>query len=155
LEPKQWALVNGWIYFRVESGSLPQDYSLTYTRLSVGLTLYKVDDVLIHNLVVQRYELDGINLHDATGPCRLLDVTCRENGRAGVAIVGASEAELHSCEIGSNGKCQLLIDDYSRCDLFSCQMLENPAPLWQLAKTAKLSIDGKPVLMGTTLNRGR
>ena len=78
LEPLQWALVDGWIYFCVEPGKLPQDYLLTYAKLSVGITVYKADDVLIHNLTVQGFQLDGINFHDATGPCRLIDVTAAE-----------------------------------------------------------------------------
>ena len=79
--------IDGWIYFCVEPGKLPQDYLLTYAKLSVGITLYKVDDVLIHNLTVQGFQLDGINAHDSTGPCRLIEVTARNNGRSGVAVV--------------------------------------------------------------------
>ena len=77
LEPLQWALVDGRIYFCVEPGQLPQDYLLTYAKLSVGITVYKADDVLIHNLTVQGFQLDGVNFHDATGPCRLIDVTAK------------------------------------------------------------------------------
>ncbi len=155
LEPQQWALVDGWIYFCVELGKLPQDYLLTYAKLSVGITLYKVDDVLIHNLTVQGFQLDGINFHDATGPCRLIDVTARNNGRSGVAVVGASTAELHSCRLGSNGLCQLFLDDYSRCDLFQTEVLGAAATKWIVGKNAKLNVDGAPALASAAMSLGR
>lgn len=145
LQPLEWALAGGWIYFCVEPGKLPQDYALTYAKLSVGITLYKADDVRIHNLTVQGFELDGINLHDATGPCRLIEVTARNNGRSGVAIVGASMAELHSCVLGSNGLCQILVDDYSSCDLIHCEVSGDKDVKWLVGKTAKLIFDGEPV----------
>jgi hypothetical protein len=146
LEPQQWALVDGWIYFCVEPGKLPQDYLLTYAKLSVGITLYKVDDVLIHNLTVQGFQLDGINFHDATGPCRLIDVTAWNNGRSGVAVVGASTAELHSCWLGANGLSQLLIVDYSTCDLIHTAVVGGAATKWIVGKNARLNVDGVPIM---------
>jgi hypothetical protein len=146
LEPLQWALIDGWIYFCVEPGKLPQDYLLTYAKLSVGITVYKADDVLIHNLTVQGFQLDGINFHDATGPCRLIDVTARNNGRSGVAVVGASTAELHSCWLGSNGLCQLFMDDYSTCDLIHTEVVGDAATKWIVGKNARLNVDGVPIL---------
>jgi hypothetical protein len=155
LEPQQWALIDGWIYFCVEPGKLPQDYLLTYAKLSVGITLYKVDDVLIHNLTVQGFQLDGINAHDSTGPCRLIEVTARNNGRSGVAVVGASAAELRSCRLESNSLCQLFLADYGRCDLFQTEVLGTATTKWIVGKNAKLSVDGAPALASVGMSLGR
>ena len=140
--------------FASSLGSCRKIICLTYAKLSVGITLYKVDDVLIHNLTVQGFELDGINFHDATGPCRLIDVTARNNGRSGVAIVGASTAELHSCWLGSNGLCQLFMEDYSTCDLIHTEVVGDAATKWIVGKNAKLNVDGVPVLAGGAMPLG-
>ncbi len=125
----------------------------TYAKLSVGITVYKADDVLVHNLTVQGFQLDGINFHDATGPCRLIEVTSRNNGRSGVAVVGASTVELHSCTLTSNAICQLFMDDYSTCDLIHCELAGDRVAKWLIGKHAVLNVDGVPVSSSLALPR--
>jgi hypothetical protein len=144
IEPKEWALVDGWIYFRVEPGRLPQNYALSYACLQTGITLFKVADVVIRDLIVQGYAIDGINCHDAVGHTSLVDCTCRGNGRSGIAVVGTSTVNLQSCLIGDNGQFQLLLQDYALCNLRETDILGNTAPKWIIRNAAKLLIDGKP-----------
>src|SRR5262245_9502399 len=145
LQPKEWAETGGWIYFRVEKGKMPQEYALSYSIWPVAITLYKVESVAINNLVVQGYRVDGLNLNDATGPVVLSGVTGRANGRAGIAVVGASEADLQSCALEGNGQCQLLLEGYSECNLSHCEISDASSPRWQVHNGAKLLIDGQPV----------
>jgi hypothetical protein len=144
LEPKEWALADGWIYFRVEPGLLPQNYALSYACLQTGITLFKVEDVVISGFIVQGYAIDGINCHDAAGRTTLVDCTCRGNGRSGIAVVGTSTVNLQSCLIGDNGQYQLLLQDYGVCNLRATDVLGNTAPKWMVRNGAKLLIDGKP-----------
>lgn len=145
LQPKEWAEAGGWIYFRVEAGRLPQEYALSYSAWPVGITLYKVEGVVIHNLIVQGYRLDGLNLNDATGPVVLFGVTARDNGRSGVAIVGASDVDMQSCTLADNGKCQLLLEGYAQCNLGDCQISDGSSPKWEIHNGAKFLIDGRAV----------
>jgi hypothetical protein len=145
LQPKEWAETGGWIYFRVEEGRLPQQYALGYSAWPVGITLYKVEGVVISNLVVQGFRIDGLNLNDATGPVVLYNVTSRFNGRSGVAIVGASEADLQSCTLEGNGKSQLLLEGYAEGNVSNSQISDASSPKWEIHNGAKLLIDGKPV----------
>ncbi len=103
LKPREWCLRNGEIYFCVEQGKLPADYPLSCAGMSVGVTLYKAHDIVINDLVVQGFQLDGVNAHDGVEECLLSGLTCRGNGRAGVAVMGASRVELSGCLIGDNG----------------------------------------------------
>ncbi len=144
LEPREWALVDGWIYFRVDHGNLPQQYPLSYSYLQNAFTLYKVNNVVINDVLVQGYVIDGINLHDAHGPCTLNGVNCRGNGRSGVAVVSDSQADLHACLIGDNGQCQVLVDTYSDCNLLNCEIIGNTGPAYEVRQSSKLLIDGKP-----------
>lgn len=145
LEPLQWALLDGWVYFRVEQGKLPEDYHLSYADLTVGITLYKVEGVAISNLTVQGFQLDGISLNDAIGPTILSGVTARGNGRSGVAVSGVSEVDLRGCLLGDNGHCQLLLQEFAEVNLANCDVVDNAAVKWEIKNGAKLRVDGKDV----------
>ena len=60
----QWCLADGWIYFRVDAGKLPDEYPLSFAALPVGITLYEVRGAVIRDLSVQGFQLDGINAQD-------------------------------------------------------------------------------------------
>jgi hypothetical protein len=145
LEPKEWALVGGWIYFRVEHGRLPQQYDLRYAYLASAFTLYKVEGVIIHDLIVQGYALDGLYLNDTRGPCLLSGLNCRGNARSGVAVVGAAKADLNACLLADNGQCQLLVEGYSGCNLSNCDVVGNTGPQWTVGRNSELRIDGKQI----------
>ena len=144
LEPKQWSLVDGWIYYRVEPHMLPQQYPLTYAVLPVGLTLYKVENVVISGLVIQGFQIDGVNLNDASGPTVLSNLTSRANGRSGIAIVGDSQVELNGCILTDNAIAQLLLEGYSTANLTGGQISDASAAKWRIHDGAELLLNGKP-----------
>ena len=45
LQPRQWCLLDGQIYFCVDLTKLPGDYHLSYAREQTGITLYHVERV--------------------------------------------------------------------------------------------------------------
>ena len=128
LGPLEWALWQGAIYFAVEPNKLPADYDLRCAAFTVGITLDHVHDVAISNLVVQGFQLDGINAHDGTRNCFLIDVTCRGNGRAGVTVAGTSRLQLNACLLGDNGTSQLHTEAFSETRLEGSDLLDNTAP---------------------------
>ena len=142
LKPLQWTLREGWIYFRVEPDRLPDYYQLTYARLQTGLTLYKVEQVAITNLVVQGFELDGINCQDVRPTVTLDHITARWNGRSGIAVCGASHATLDACLVEGNGRSQLHIEGTSEVSATGCELVPKTAPNWLLLG-GRLMIDGK------------
>ena len=144
LLPTQWTLREGWIYFRVEPDRLPEQYQLTYARLQVGLTLYKVEQVAITNLVVQGFELDGINCQDVRPTVTLDHITARWNGRSGIAVCGASHTTLDSCLLDGNGQSQLHIEGTSEVNATGCELIPKSAPNW-LMHGGRLMIDGREV----------
>lgn len=73
---------------------------------TVGITLYQVLNVEIQDLVVQGYQLDGVNAHDSAFNVKLVGLTCRGNGRSGISIGGALRVELEACLVGNNGEWQ-------------------------------------------------
>ncbi len=128
LPARQWCLYEGHIYFCVEEGQLPQAYDLAYSGLTVGVTLYEVRHVLVRDLVIQGYQLDGVNAHDGVFQATLSGVTSRGNGRSGISIGGASRVRVESCLVGNNGSAQVRTEGSCKAQLVGCDLLDNTAP---------------------------
>ncbi len=143
LEPLEWSLTGGYIYFRVEEGQLPDAYEPSYAALQTGITLYHVRGVDVVNLVVQGFQLDGINVFDGDVDVRLIGVTARGNGRSGISVGGSSRVDIEDALVGDNGSAQLRIEGYASVHLTACQLIANTAPA-EVVTGGKLWIDGQP-----------
>lgn len=143
LKPLEWMLRDGHIYFRVEPGKLPRDYELRYAALQTGITLYHVRHVIIRDLVVQGFQLDGVNVFDGAGHVALLGLTCRGNGRSGVSIGGSSRATVQSCLVGDNGAAQVRAEGFCIAELIDTTLVPNTAPAIA-HEGGRLLIDGRP-----------
>ena len=128
LEPLEWCYMAGRVYFRVESGRLPQAYRAACCGLRTGVMLYHVRDVVIRNLVVQGFQFDGIAASDAVRGARLEYVTVRGNGRSGVSVSGASTVEIEGCVLGDNGDSQLRSDDLTVTYVRDSRLIAGAAP---------------------------
>jgi hypothetical protein len=140
LQPLEWCLSGGHIYFRPEAGRTPRTYALNHSVLPIGITLYKVRGVVIVDLTVQGFHVDGIQAHDAR-EVTIAGVTCRGNGRSGIAVAGASRATITGSLLGNNGVSQLRVEGPLQATVNECELLDNTAPpLLQL--DGRLTIDG-------------
>jgi hypothetical protein len=128
LNPLEWYFHGGYVYFRVEAERLIDDYSLSHAGQAVGVTLYKVHDVVITDLVVQGFQLDGVNAHEGVRNGAIVGLICRGNGRSGITVAGTSRLEIESCVSGDNGFAQLLTEGLSKTQLAGTQLVANSAP---------------------------
>jgi len=144
LDPLQWSLHGAYVYFAVEPGKFPEDYPLSYADQQVGITLYDVQWVVIQDLTVRGFQLDGTSAFNSARAVQLARVTCRANGRSGVAVGGASIVDLDSCVLGGNGQAQLLTLPWSETVVKRSQLLSDTAPA-RFDRGGKLEIDGKRV----------
>jgi hypothetical protein len=71
LAAREWEASAEWVYFQVDKGRLPYDYAISHAVLPVGVTLYHVHDVVIQDLTVQGFRIDGINVNDGATGCLL------------------------------------------------------------------------------------
>ncbi len=130
LQPRQWCLFQGDILFRVDPGKLPINHQLTYASLPTGITLFQVDRVTISGLTVQRYQLDGVNALNGARNVRLSAVECRDNGRWGIAVGGASQVAVDACAAAGNGAAGLLTAPYSETHVYNSRLLAGAGPGW-------------------------
>lgn len=113
LEDLQWCLFKRKVYFKAADGRLPDAFDVSYTHAQVGITLVNCQHVVIENLSVQGFQLDGINVHDNVFNAQLLELTSRGNGRSGISVGGASRVQIEACLLGNNGAAQLRTEGHS------------------------------------------
>ena len=144
LEPLEWTLTGGRIYFRPEEGRLPADYALRHAGLTTGVSLYNTRHVVVQNLVVQGFHTDGVHASDAVHHCRLENVECRANGRSGIAVSGASRVAIADSHLYDNGRVQLLVEGFARVRVRNTD-LDNEAKLAPPhdVRGGRLEIDGE------------
>jgi len=143
LQPLEWCLHDRYVYFRIEKDKLPRQYDLSYTALPVGITIYEARHVIVRGLVIQGFQLDGVNAHDGVFYGRLEGLTCRGNGRSGISIGGASRVKIIDCLIGDNGVAQLRTEGYSHTVIVNCDLLDNTAPALVSESTATVVTDAE------------
>ncbi len=127
LEPKQWTLLDGYLYFRVEKDRVPVSYEPRVAAHSVGMTLYDVHDVHIYDLTVQGFILDGLNAHDNARNIELYNVNGSYNGRSGLSVGGSCRVKLVECSGTGNGVAQLRTEGFCRVEVADCKFDEQTA----------------------------
>lgn len=147
LEPLQWCLWGGHIYFCIEPNKMPDDYPLTCADKPVGITLFHVDQIAIIDLTIQGFQLDGVNAHNSARRVSLAGLTCRGNGRAGISVGGASKVNLEACLLGNNGRAQLLTQPISETHVYNSTLLSMTAPAWVDAG-GRVFVDAKEIFGG-------
>jgi hypothetical protein len=145
LKPLQWCLHGGFIYFHTEVLRDPWQYDLSYAYHPTGATLFHCDSVTIRDLTIQGFQLDGINAFNSAKDITLEGVTCRGNGRSGLAVGPCSDVLVNGCLIGDNGECQLLAGAISATLIVGSEVIGNTGPAWSLDPEAALVVDGKTI----------
>lgn len=146
LPPRAWRLETGALVFRAERNRLPIDYKPAIARHPTGITLYKVNDVIVRDVIVQGFQIDGIQAHDAGTyqPIVIAGCTARGNGRSGIAVVGASAVAIDGCLVGDNGESQLLVSGPADSSVTNSRLLDNTGPMAEVRGGGVLKIDGLP-----------
>ena len=147
LEPLEWCLWGGHVYFCIEPLKMPEDYPLRCAAKPVGITLFHVDRVAIVDLTIQGFQLDGVNAHNSARRVSLTGLTCRGNGRAGISVGGASQVNVEACLLGNNGRAQLLTQPISETHVYNSTLLSMTAPGWVDAG-GRVFVDAKEVFGG-------
>lgn len=131
LKEGEWCLFEGKIYFRCEPGRIPSAYAPACCGLQSGITLYEVHDLVISNLTIRGFQLDGVSAHDTARRVDLVGVMSVDNGRSGFSIGGASRVRLDDCTASGNGKAQVRTEGHSITQILGGKFDEATAPAVQ------------------------
>ena len=128
LQPLEWCLYQQHVYFRGEANRQPQSYAMSFAGMQVGVTLYEVRHVIVRDLVIQGFQLDGVNAHDGVRETTLSALNCRGNGRSGISVGGASRVRIDACLVGNNGTAQVRTEGFSHTQVTGCDLVDGTAP---------------------------
>jgi hypothetical protein len=128
LQPMQWLLDSGWVYLRTSGGQSPQSYHAQCAGLQTGITVYDVQNVVVSNVVLRGFALDGVNVHDNGFNVRLEGLITQDNGRSGISIGGASRVRLIGCQAAGNQAAQIRSEGFCHVSHLDCQLDEATAP---------------------------
>lgn len=106
-----WCAFKGAIYYHAERLVEPESMRFGIARHSCGITFYGVNNVVVDNLTVQHFRIDGINANDHAKDVVLREVTLIENGRAGLTVAGTSLVALLECRIERNREHSILLKE--------------------------------------------
>lgn len=104
-----WCAWRGAIHYRSDEAEDPRWRPFAFADDGVGISLYDVRHVVIEELVLEHFRQDGIHVHDRCEDVSLFGVTCRENGRAGVAVSGTSAVRIVGGTFAGNRKHDVLL----------------------------------------------
>jgi hypothetical protein len=142
LVPNEWCIYKQAIHFRTDGQKPPQQYPLRLAVQPVGVTLYECENVAVVNLVVQGFRIDGVNAHDDVRGAVLSGLTCRGNGRSGIATGGSSRVEITGCLLGNNGEVQLRSEGRAITKVERSDLVPGDMPTIE-DTSGRLTIDGK------------
>lgn len=120
LQVDQWCVWHGSIYYRCEPLVEPSALNMAIARRTCGITVFSAHDIVISDLTIQHFRLDGVNLHDLASHVELERLTLRENGRAGLAIGGSSTAQISASSVERNRDHSVLIQEAAAIALEDC-----------------------------------
>ena len=144
MEPLEWMLADGRIFFTTEDNRVPESYDLRHCGLQTGITLYNTQHVRIENLVIQGFQQDGVNAHELVSHCELVDLECRANGRSGLSVGGVSRVRVTRSNFYDNGQVQVRTEGLAALELLQCDVSDETVPPFS-AEGRSLLIDGKPL----------
>jgi hypothetical protein len=124
---------------------LPQQYDFSFAGHPVGITLYQVRNVVVSDLIVQGYQLDGVNAHDGNLNVSLINIKGRGNGRSGISVGGSSQVRIAESILGDNGAAQVRAEGYSLVEILASDLYAASAPALVREDHSRVSIDGLPV----------
>ena len=59
--------------------------------------------MIVQDLVVRGFWLDGVNCHDNVKRTDLVRITASHNGRSGISVGGSSRVRIDTCTASGNG----------------------------------------------------
>lgn len=142
LEELEWCLHGPYIYFCVPQDHRPEDYELRAAQQKTGITLVHVRGVIIRDLVVQGFQIDGIAAANTANDILLQRIVARGNGRAGLTVGGASQVTLVDSLLGNNAEAQILTLPYCEIHVDNTQVLGNTAPAW-VSRGGRFYLEGQ------------
>ncbi|MFK7820665.1 MAG: right-handed parallel beta-helix repeat-containing protein [Planctomycetaceae bacterium] len=127
MEVGKFAVNAGRVFYRTDKGEDPRLMNFAMPQRTTGISLYGVRNVLIQDLNVKHFRIDGVNAHDLCRNVLLRKVSSEQNARSGMTVAGSSRVILRNCNVKENGATSLRIQERGEADVQDCNLDTEPA----------------------------
>jgi hypothetical protein len=109
LRPLQWCALRGHVYLRVELQKFVDQYEIEAPLYDIGFGLHNARHVVLRNLDVEMYRLDGVAVTGNSRNIRLINIRSTGNGRAGLSVSGTSQVQVGGLDLAGNREAEQLV----------------------------------------------
>lgn len=126
LEVHQWCSFKGQIYYRSAERDEPHNKPFGIAVEECGISVYGTQEVVIEDLTIQHFQLDGIGVPDLAKKIELRNVKLIQNGRAGLRVSGAAVVTLRAATIEKNGRHSILLQGLGSAEVVDSSLDVEP-----------------------------
>lgn len=124
--PGTWSAWKGSLYYQALPDELPPIEPYRLATREAGIFLYGVHDVIVRDLTLRHFRLDGVNAHDQVYRVLLQNVVSEKNGRSGIFVGGSSQLVLSGGATNDNREASLLITEQAKADVRETRLDQQP-----------------------------
>lgn len=121
-----WSAWRGAIYYQAEPDEVPANEPYRIAMFEAGVFLYGVRHVVVRDLTLRHFRLDGVNAHDLVADAVLENLTCEANGRSGVFVGGSCKLTIQGGTLQNNRDASLLLREKGKADVREVNLDEKP-----------------------------
>lgn len=126
LPPGHWAAWKGSIYYQILPDEIPSLEPFRIASREAGIFLYGVHNVVVRDLRLRYYHLDGVNVHDQVYDAAIQNVVAEDNGRAGIFVGGSSQIIIRGGEASGNREASVLLREKAKANLQDVKLDAEP-----------------------------
>jgi hypothetical protein len=115
--PGHWAAWRGAIYYSARPDEIPANEPYRIATRESGLFFYGVHHVVVRDLTVRHFRLDGVNAHDQAYAVMLRNVVSESNGRSGIFVGGSASVAVAGGTARNNREASLLLRELGKADI--------------------------------------
>lgn len=123
----KFAVCRGRVFYRASPGEDVPALDFQIAQQTTGVSLYAVHHVIIENLNVQHFRIDGLNAHDLCRNVLISGISSMENGRSGVTVTGSSRVVLRKCAVTKNLESSVRIMERGEADVQDSELDAEPS----------------------------
>ena len=123
----KFAVYKGRVFYKPERGEDIQEHSFDMAQRTTGVSLYGVRNVIIRDLNVQHFRVDGLNAHSLCRDVVVNNLTSTHNGRSGLTVAGSSSIVFRRCDVKDNLIDSLRIMERGEADLQDSELDVEPS----------------------------
>lgn len=148
LAPESFGIWRGQVVFRAADRKFIHQHPLSIARLRCGLLLDRADKIVVRNLHVRGFALDGVQVRGPVTQVYFRDCRFADNGRGGVSAYSNAQVVLDNCFLESNAEADGLARAGARLRLQNCQASEKRLDADKLSAIFRAGADPRPLEPG-------